>query len=297
MKIIIPMSGLGKRFLDAGYEKPKPLIKVNGKRIIEHVTSMFEGNHDFIFICNKEHLDTTDMWSILKSLNPENKIISIPQHNQGPVFSITHIFDHIGDEEDVLISYCDYCMEWDFKSFQEKIKTEQFAGAVPAYTGFHPHLLRRELYAGILVDNGIMKDIREKYSFTFNPEESHHSPGVYYFSRGDTFKKYVGELLNSNLRHDGEAYVSMLYYFYLRDDHKIYVPEVKKFIQWGTPIDLEEFEGWSRYFYNRLGKEKPYTYIQANREHLAKIHHAEDSKEFKDSYTYWEEYFKGAKID
>jgi hypothetical protein len=37
MKIIIPMSGIGKRFMEAGYPEPKPLIIVEGKTIIEHV--------------------------------------------------------------------------------------------------------------------------------------------------------------------------------------------------------------------------------------------------------------------
>ena len=37
MKIIIPMSGIGKRFVEAGYEDPKPLIQVENKTIIEHV--------------------------------------------------------------------------------------------------------------------------------------------------------------------------------------------------------------------------------------------------------------------
>ena len=34
MKIIIPMSGIGKRFIDAGYKDPKPLISVDGVPII-----------------------------------------------------------------------------------------------------------------------------------------------------------------------------------------------------------------------------------------------------------------------
>jgi len=28
MKIIIPMSGIGRRFLEAGYKDPKPLVDV-----------------------------------------------------------------------------------------------------------------------------------------------------------------------------------------------------------------------------------------------------------------------------
>ena len=41
MHIIIPMSGKGQRFIDAGYEEPKPLIKVDGKPIIEHIIERF----------------------------------------------------------------------------------------------------------------------------------------------------------------------------------------------------------------------------------------------------------------
>ena len=37
VQIIIPMSGLGIRFKNAGYNEPKPLIMVDGKPIIEHV--------------------------------------------------------------------------------------------------------------------------------------------------------------------------------------------------------------------------------------------------------------------
>ena len=33
MKIIIPMSGIGKRFVEAGYKDPKPLIYVENKTI------------------------------------------------------------------------------------------------------------------------------------------------------------------------------------------------------------------------------------------------------------------------
>ena len=34
MNIIIPLGGIGKRFHDNNYTKPKPLIKVLGKEII-----------------------------------------------------------------------------------------------------------------------------------------------------------------------------------------------------------------------------------------------------------------------
>ena len=36
LQLIIPMSGIGKRFIDAGYSDPKPLIEVDGYPIIKH---------------------------------------------------------------------------------------------------------------------------------------------------------------------------------------------------------------------------------------------------------------------
>jgi choline kinase len=66
MKIIVPMAGFGDRFVKAGYQDPKPLIKVNGKRIIEYICEMFDiKNDDFVFICNEMHLQH-DIKKILK---------------------------------------------------------------------------------------------------------------------------------------------------------------------------------------------------------------------------------------
>ena len=56
MQIIIPMSGIGKRFQREVYFT-KATIDVDGKPIIWHVINMFPGENDFIFICNKDHLN------------------------------------------------------------------------------------------------------------------------------------------------------------------------------------------------------------------------------------------------
>ena len=61
------MSGIGKRFIDAGYEDPKPLIVVDGKTIIEHVCDLFPEEDKFTFICNSKHLNETNMREVLKN--------------------------------------------------------------------------------------------------------------------------------------------------------------------------------------------------------------------------------------
>lgn len=64
--------GFGERFRPAGYPVPKPLIKIDGKPIIAHVTDLFPGEQDFIFICNEDHLNTPEyrMTETLKQYRP-----------------------------------------------------------------------------------------------------------------------------------------------------------------------------------------------------------------------------------
>ena len=147
MQIIIPMSGKGQRFIDAGYTDPKPLIKVDGKPIIEHVCNLFPGEDNFIFICSKDHLDNTNMREILLSIKPDSQIISIDPHKKGPVYAVSKIFDLLDDEEETIISYCDYGTYWDYNDFVKDNRQRDADGAIASYKNFHPHMLGSTNYA------------------------------------------------------------------------------------------------------------------------------------------------------
>lgn len=285
------MSGIGKRFTAVGYTVPKFLIPVHGEPVIEHVVRMLPQGHEVIFICNEEHIQNTNLKDVLTRIAPEGKIVSIPPQTHGPVYATTYVLDEIDDNEDVLVSYCDFFMEWDFENMIKEVKKGKYEGAVPSYTGFHPHLLHKKLYGGVLVDkSNTMLDYREKHRFTENPEDSFHSTGAYYFRYGKDFKTYTKELLTMPEHHiGGEAYTSMLYYLYLRDKRKIYVPEVTKFMQWGTPEDLEEYVAWARYIKEKEGIAIKDTFVPEGR--TLTIPWSESSPEFQKSYAYWLEYF------
>ncbi len=53
MNILIPMAGLGDRFKREGYDKPKPLIDVNGKPMIQRVVESLGLKGRYIFVINK----------------------------------------------------------------------------------------------------------------------------------------------------------------------------------------------------------------------------------------------------
>lgn len=249
MKIVIPLSGLGKRFADAGYLDIKPLIKVHGKPIIEWVVNLFPGDNEFIFICRNEHLEHTSLRAELQRICPEGKIVGIDGHKFGPVYAVSKVFDLIGDDDEVIVNYCDFYQKWDFNDFRLSVADSDCAGAIPCYTGFHPHLLHPEnLYASCNKDdNGMLLEIREKFSFEADKTKAFHSGGTYHFSKGLYVKKYFQMMMDENVHLNGEYYVSLVYNLMVRDGLKIMVyNKVPYFCQWGTPKDLEEYLTWSK---------------------------------------------------
>lgn len=251
MQVIIPMSGIGNRFIKAGYNLPKFLINVIDKPVIEWVVKMFDCNDDnsnkFIFICRKEHQEQYDLISKLKKLIKNCQVVIIENHKLGPVYAVSKAFDKIIDDQPCVVSYCDYYMNWNFDDFKKTMLTSDVDGCVPCYHGFHPHLLPpQNLYAGCKIDDDKnLLGITEKFSYTTDKSQGYHSPGVYYFKNAKLLKKYFQLAFDNNLSLNNEFYVSMVYQLMLKDNLKISVyDKIKHFCQWGTPEDLEDFLSW-----------------------------------------------------
>ncbi|GAA3957774.1 NTP transferase domain-containing protein [Allohahella marinimesophila] len=247
MQIIVPMSGVGQRFVDAGYQQPKPLIVIDGMPIIEHVINLFPGEDDFLFICNEEHIANTNMREVLARIAPKGKVITIPKHKLGPVYAVQQAFDHIDDGE-VIVNYCDFGTYWDYSDFLKHTRDRNADGAVPSYKGFHPHMLGSTNYAFIRDENQWMLEIQEKKPFTNNRMQEYASNGTYYFKSGSIMKRFFDETLNSGDDLNGEFYVSVVFNHLLKAGLKVSIYEIQHMLQWGTPKDVEEFLSWSSYF-------------------------------------------------
>lgn len=251
MKIIIPMTGYGSRFVAAGYKDLKPFINVQGKPIIQWIIDgMYPDKEDILFVCRQEHLDTIpNMERKLKEIAPTAKIFAIEDWvKKGPVYDVLRASEYIDDNEQCIINYCDFYMTWDYRKFVKSVTERGCEGCIPCYTGFHPHLLiEKNLYASCLTDEeDNLIEIREKFSFEKDKTKAKHSPGVYYFKTGALLKKYCQKLIDSNQTLNGEFYASLPYNFMVQDGLKVWVPtNVDKFCQWGTPEDMADYLFWT----------------------------------------------------
>ncbi len=262
MHIIIPMSGVGKRFIDAGYKEPKPLIVIDGKPIIEHVCNLFPGEDKFTFICNSKHLAETNMRAILLSIKPNANIVEIPNHKLGPVYAVTLINNLIEDEEETIVNYCDFGTYWDYNDFLQHTRNRNADGAIPSYKGFHPHMLGSTNYAFMRDKDQWMLEIKEKEPFTDNRMNEYASNGTYYFKKGAYIKKYFNELIRQDIKLNGEFYVSLVYNLLVNDGLKVSIYEIQHMLQWGTPDDVVEYNTWSNFFADII-KQQPKLEVDA----------------------------------
>jgi NDP-sugar pyrophosphorylase family protein len=248
MHIIVPMSGVGQRFLDAGYKEAKPLIVVDGKHIIEHVCALFPGEDKFTFICSAQLLAGSNIREVLLNIKPNGNIVEIPNHKKGPVYAVSCIANIIEDEEEVIVNYCDFGTYWDYSDFLEHTRQRHADGAIPSYKGFHPHMLGKTNYAFMRDKDQWMLEIKEKEPFTDNRMQEYASNGTYYFKKGSYVKKYFRELMENDINVHGEYYVSLVYNLLVRDKLTVSIYEIQHMLQWGAPEDLESYRGWSTFF-------------------------------------------------
>jgi NDP-sugar pyrophosphorylase family protein len=259
MQIVIPMSGFGKRFRNAGYTVPKPLIEVHGKTIIQYVVEMFPGEVDITFICNKNHLENKKykMRKILNMIAPNCRIVSVNPHKLGPVHAVLEAVRVLDLTKPTIVNYADFTCDWSFKEFCKEVERLDCDGAIPCYRGFHPHTLWSNYYAYVPEKDNFAIDIQEKKPFTENPREEFASSGTYYFKSAKIMYHYFKKCIEEDLTVGGEYYASMAYKPMINDGLKIFVYELHHFMQWGTPLDLEEYLYWSSTFDAMLKESDP----------------------------------------
>ncbi len=251
MLIYVPMAGFGDRYMRAGYKEPKPLIPVDGVTMIERVLQAFaprQPGDRYLFTVNRQHAESTNVQERLRELVPDAKIVVVEPHKDGPIQTLLASAEHIDPDEEVLLNYCDFGVDWSYPAFREWLSKNKWDGAMSAYKGFHPHSLGPQLYAYMRVadDGETVTEIREKHHFTPDKFSEYASSGLYYFRSGRQLLDIAKEMIASGERVQGEFYVSMAVQALIAKQGRVGVFPLAHFYQWGTPDDLRDWEGWSR---------------------------------------------------
>src|SRR5579872_6077095 len=109
IQILMPMGGLGRRFIEAGYDTPKPLIPVDGKPMFQKALDSFSELKDSIniFVLRQDQISEYQIDQQIKEVLPRAKIAVLKQNTRGSVETCLLAKDLIKDSLPIIVTDCD----------------------------------------------------------------------------------------------------------------------------------------------------------------------------------------------
>ena len=231
LNILIPMAGAGSRFQQAGYTFPKPLIDVEGKPMIQVVTENLNMDANFIYVVQKEHREKYNLDTLLNLITPNCKIVEVNGITEGAACTALLAKEFIDSDNPLFFANSDQFCEWDSTEFMYKMNETDTDGGIVSFRATHP----KWSFAKVN-DEGLVTEVAEK-----NPISDIATVGFYYWKHGSDFVKYAEEMIEQDVRVNGEFYVCPVFNQAIADGKEIRTFDIPKMWGLGTPEDLKYY--------------------------------------------------------
>lgn len=240
MNIIIPLGGLGQRFLDKGFVQPKSLIPVISKPMIFHLldyleecTNEMEIN---LYIIYNNLLDNHDFCNIIIQKYPHIKLLKLLNNTRGAAETIYEGIKQI--KEKTMTSY-KKTMLFDCDTFYTENLVKHFENKNENLV-FYTKKDKKEkpLYSYIELEKDKVINIREKEKIS-----DYANTGCYCFKNIDDLYFYCENVLKEQFTFNNEFYTSCVIHQMLQDKHIFQATQLEScsVISVGTPQELQEY--------------------------------------------------------
>ena len=231
LNVLIPMAGAGSRFAQAGYTFPKPLIEVRGKPMIQVVVENLNIEANYIFLVQREHYETYNLKYLLNLIAPGCKIVQVDGITEGAACTTLLAKEHIDNDAPLVMANSDQFVEWNSNECMYAFSADSIDGGILTFKATHP----KWSYAK-LDEDGFVSEVAEKKVIS---DEA--TVGIYYWRHGSDYVKYAEQMIEKNIRTNGEFYTCPVFNEAIGDGKKIRVKNIDKMWGIGTPEDLNYF--------------------------------------------------------
>lgn len=233
LNILVPMAGLGSRFLEAGYTKPKPFIKIPkiNKTIIEASMKSLGISGSFIFLIQEEHISDLSEF-VLDSISPTNQKVSVNGLTEGACSTALLSKELIDNDKPLLIVNSDQYIDYNPFEFMYFCKNQECDGVILTTLNQDG----TEKWSFVESDGFKISRVAEKQRISDKA-----TVGVYYWKKGSDFAKYAEQMISKNIRTNNEFYICPVYNEAIQDGLKILEFDKCELMGLGTPTDLELF--------------------------------------------------------
>jgi UDP-N-acetylglucosamine diphosphorylase / glucose-1-phosphate thymidylyltransferase / UDP-N-acetylgalactosamine diphosphorylase / glucosamine-1-phosphate N-acetyltransferase / galactosamine-1-phosphate N-acetyltransferase len=233
INIVIPMAGAGSRFVEAGYEKPKPFIDVAGKPMIVRVLENLKyKGAKYILIGRKEHLEREEGLVDLIKRDFNVEFIAIDGLTEGTACTVLYARKFINNNYPLLIANSDQIVDVDISKYIDNCFSRKLDGSI--LTFIDKHLDSKWSFAKLDKDDLVSK-VKEKEAIS-----DHATVGIYFYKKGSDYVDSTIDMIIENDRTNNEFYTCPSYNYAIKHGKKIGIYDIlyEEMHGLGTPDDL-----------------------------------------------------------
>lgn len=228
MKVILPVAGKGTRLRPHTFTKPKSLVRVAGKTVLQHVIDgLAKVNvEEYIIITDKNgHI----IKQFVDEHYPDLKCTYVTQTELlGPAHAVSLASPRIVEGDDVLVVFNDTLFVTDLTRIGhlcEDLDGLIYSKEVEDYKRFGVNVMK----------DGVIVDMVEKPD---QPISKLAQVGLYYMKNGRQFMDYINMAIKNDLRTKGEFYLPEVFKLMIKDGLKLGAPEIEEWLDCGKPETL-----------------------------------------------------------
>ena len=240
---VIPACGEGKRFVELGYAEIKPLIKVQETTMLNATIKSLPESKKNLIIINSDHENKFSI--IKKNKNIKNsKFVVLPNKTDGMARTCMAIKDLINLDEPILISSCDYSIDYDQSKFKNIIDVVDPDVIIWTFKNYPDARNNPYAYAYLEKKNGLVTNISEKIPISSSPQNDDIVQGIFYFKKASLFFDAAQIMFDKKNHVNGEYYIATAINELIEMNMKVIPFAVDQYICWGTPFDFMTFQFW-----------------------------------------------------
>ncbi len=229
MKVILPVAGKGTRLRPHTHTKPKSLVQVAGKAVIDYILEELFTLKDvdqFIFIVDE---NGSEVKKYIENKYPNINTTFIPQKERlGPAHAVYLAKDEIKEGDDLFIVFNDTIFITDLYviyTLKNRYDGLIFSKEVEDYKRFGVNVVK----------DGYIVDMVEKPD---KPISKLAQVGLYYIKDGKMLMSYIQKAIERDLRVKGEFYLPPIFKMMIEDGFKFGAPEIDVWLDCGKPETL-----------------------------------------------------------
>ena len=252
--LVLPMAGLGQRFVQEGYSLTKPLIPVSGRPMVEQAAHDLPASMLQAFVLRRDMPGHDEIVTELTGLYPEAVIESIPRVTEGQACTALMGLDALERNNNtapapITVGACDNGALYDPIKLQHLINDPGVDVVVWGVRG-HANAIRKPQMFGWIdaTTDGAIRIISVKSPLS-NPHQDAIVIGTFTFRNSQIFRLCLQKLIQRNGRVNNEFYIDSMINDAIELGFNCRLFEVDSYLSWGTPDDLRTFEYWQSCFH------------------------------------------------